>query len=308
MRYLEFETQKEFKAFVRKKGLTVKEYFETYEPKFDLFTNQKMPFNQSGKYATKHEIKNYLIRDFLHKRHMAKWLMDQYKPEQREYIIKKLKFRAKDKKWKFAPSQVECRSLQDVPSLNVVDYCNDEKIWNELGLPRKYQYIDFSPEFKGLSNTILAIDSRERKPLKFDIKTVDSKFAFGDYCFIQEPYFCNVFIERKSIQDLWGTMSNGFGRFCKEVERAKKQDGHLIVVVDYSFSKAEEYNEKKKYSKATASFVFHRIRELCQEYDNIQFVFSGGRKESVELIKKIGILGNRVKNIDLQYASDMRKI
>jgi len=77
--------------------------------------------------------------------------------------------------------------------------------------------------------------------------------------------------------------------------------------VDYLFSKAQSYNYNKKYSKASSEFIFHRIRELMQKYENVQFVFSGGRKQSVELIKKIGLLGEKAKTIDLQYALDMKK-
>ena len=307
MRYSEFKTQKEFKKFLRENDLTVAEYFEKYESKNDLFTNEKLNFKYSGKYPTKSDIEKYFLYDFRDKRHMAKWLDDQYKDAQREYILKKLNYRAKEKEWIHAPSQVECRSLREIPALNVIDYCNDEKLWKEFGLNRKYQYIDFKPRFETLNNTILAIDTREQKPLKIENSKI-IKLAFGDYCFIEEPYFCNVFIERKSIQDLWGTMSQGYDRFQREIERAASQNGYIIVVVDYLFSKAQSYNYNKKYSKASSEFIFHRIRELMQKYENVQFVFSGGRKQSVELIKKIGLLGEKAKTIDLQYALDMKKI
>lgn len=300
MRYSEFKTEKEFKKFLRDNKTLLADYFEEHEPRYDLLTNQKIAFKDR---------KTYFHTDFVDKRHMAKWLKDQYKPEQREYILRKLNHRKQEKDWKFAPSQVECRSLKDIPALNVVDYWSDEKLWKSFGLPRKCQYIDYEPVFEDLNDAILAIDSREQKPLKFEnIQTKPIKLAFGDYCFINEPYFSNVFIERKSIQDLWGTMSGGYERFNKEVERAKSQDGYLIVVVDYQFSKAQSYNYNKKYSKATADFIFHRIRELMQSFDNIQFVFSGGRKESVELIQKIGKLGEKAKTIDLQFALDMGEI
>ena len=267
MRYSEFKTEKEFKKFLRDNKILIKDYFEKFEPRYDLFTNKKLEFKDR---------KTYFNIDFSDKRHMAKWLGDQYKNVQREYILKKLKTKSKEKEWKFAPSQVECRSTKEIPALNILNYCED--------------------------------DSREQKPLEFSIPTIKSKLDFGDYCFINEPYFCNVFIERKSIQDLWGTMSQGYDRFQREVERAKSQNGYLVVVVDYTFSKAQSYNYNKRHSLATAEFIFHRIKDIMQKYDNIQFVFSGGRENSVKLFEKIGILGENVKTIDLQYCLDMKKI
>lgn len=299
MRYSNFKTEKEFKKFLRDNKLLIKDYFEKFEPRYDLLTNVQLEFKDR---------KTYFNIDFSDKRHMAKWLGDQYKDVQRDYILNKLKVKSKEKEWKFAPSQVECRSIKEIPALNVINYCEDDKIWQELGLTRRYQYKSFKGQFCGIEDSILAIDSREQKPLEFNTQTLKSKLDFGDYCFINEPYFCNVFIERKSIQDLWGTISKGYDRFQREIERAKKQNGYLVVVVDYAFSKAQSYNHNKKHSLATAKFIFHRIRELMQGYDNVQFVFSGGRKKSVELFEKIGILGENVKTIDLQYCLDMKKI
>ena len=299
MRYSEFKTEKEFKKFLRDNKILIKDYFEKFEPRYDLFTNKKLEFKDR---------KTYFNIDFSDKRHMAKWLGDQYKDVQREDILKKLKAKSKEKEWKFAPSQVECRSTKEIPALNILNYCEDDKIWQELGLTRRYQYKSFEGQFCDIQDSILAIDSREQKPLEFSIPTIKSKLDFGDYCFINEPYFCNVFIERKSIQDLWGTMSQGYDRFQREVERAKSQNGYLVVVVDYTFSKAQSYNYNKRHSLATAEFIFHRIKDIMQKYDNIQFVFSGGRENSVKLFEKIGILGENVKTIDLQYCLDMKKI
>ena len=44
----------------------------------------------------------------------------------------------------------------------------------------------------------------------------------------------NTYIERKSITDFIGTMSGGYERFKREVERAREQDAKLIVLVEES--------------------------------------------------------------------------
>lgn len=300
MRYSKFKTEKEFKKFLRDSNMLMADYFEEYEPRFDLHTNQQIKFKDR---------KSYFDTDFVDKRHMSKWLGDQHDKEAEDYIVKALKRRAKDKDWKFAPCQVECRSLNDIPSLNVLNYHGNNNIWERSKLYKRFKYNKPKFQFENLDGAVIGIDSREQKPLKFEgLKVVNSKFDFGDYCFISEPYFCNTFVERKSIQDLWGTMSKGFERFNKEIERAKNQNGYIFVVVDYTFLKALDYNENKKYSRATPEFIFHRIREILQTHDNVQFVFSGGRVASEDLIKKIGLLGENAKKYDLQYLIDMKLI
>ena len=112
MRYLDFKTKKEFRKFLRDNNLTEQMYFEKYEPKYDLFTNQKLAFTNTTR---------YFDEDFAAKMHMAKWLMDQYADVRNKYIVSKLKAKAKEKEWRYAPSQVECRSLKTVPALVKLD-------------------------------------------------------------------------------------------------------------------------------------------------------------------------------------------
>jgi len=300
MRYSEFKTEKEFKKFLRDNGILMSSYFEEYEPRFDLLTGEQIKFKDR---------KTYFTTNFVDKRNMAKWLSEQPLKNSEDYIVRALKSRAEEKDWKFAPCQVECRSLKDIPALNVLEYHGNPRVWERSKLCKRFEYSHVEFQFESLEGAVIGIDSREQKPLDFKgIKAINSKFDFGDYCFIGEPYFCNTFVERKSIQDLWGTMSKGFERFNREIERAKVQGGYIFVVVDCPFSKAQTYNKNKKYSKATAEFIFHRIREILQAHDNVQFVFSGGRVASENLIRKIGLLGENAKRYDLQYLIDMKLI
>lgn len=57
------------------------------------------------------------------------------------------------------------------------------------------------------------------------------------------------------------------------MSRAKDSGAYIIVLIDYLYSKATGYNHNKRYSKSTANFIFHRIRKMLQNYDNVQFVF-----------------------------------
>lgn len=301
MKYSEFKSEKDFKAFCRENKITIKEYFEKYYPKKDLYTGEKLDFKDAS---------SYFSVNFSDKRNMVKWLNSISKEESEKYIIDCLNKRAKEKEWLFFPCQVETRSTKVIPALNITDYCKNEKIYSETKLKKRFIYPEkIEYKFVNLENLIIGYDTREQKSIIFkNTEMVQSKLNFGDYVPLSEPYFCNVFFERKSISDLWGTVSKGYERFCRELERAKEQDAYIVVVVDYLFSKAMSYNYNKKFSKASSEFIFSRIRDILQKYENVQFVFSGDRKRSPELIKKIILMGENAKIYDLQYLLDMKEI
>jgi hypothetical protein len=63
----------------------------------------------------------------------------------------------------------------------------------------------------------------------------------------------------------------------------------------------EEYN-KQSYKKFNLKYVFHNMRDLQRQYgDCCQFVFSGSRDLSVELIPKLLVLGKSLWKTDIQY-------
>ena len=261
MRYSEFKTEAEFKKYLRREKILMAEYFEKFEPRYDLYSNEVIKYKDRA---------SYLSTYFNDKRNMSKWLKIQDKETSLNFIKNRFKFR-----------KVKQRFV--------------------------YEEVDY--KFDNLDEAIIGIDTREKNRLDLKgIKTIKHKFDFGDYGFINEPYFCNIFFERKSITDLWGTMSKGYDRFCREIERAKDSGAYVIVMIDYAYSKATGYNFNKKYSKSTSKFIFHRIRKMLQTYDNVQFVFSGGRDQSEYLIKKIGLIGEKAKTYDIQYLLDTKKI
>ena len=300
MRYSEFETEKEFKKYLRRENILIAEYFEKFEPRFDLYTDEKIKYKDRA---------TYLSTYFTDKRNMSKWLKMQDKDTALQFIKKAVKFRKDKDDLQFVPCQVEARNLKQIPSINAYPYINEPSVWEGLDLKQRFEYGELEYEFDSLDGAIIGIDTREKNKLELSgIKTLKHKFDFGDYGFINEPYYCNTFFERKSIADLWSTISANYDRFCREMERAKESEAYIIVLVDYAYSKATGYNYNKRYSKSTSNFIFHRIRQMLQTYDNVQFVFSGGREQSEYLIKKIGMMGKNAKKYDLQYLIDTKKI
>ena len=60
--------------------------------------------------------------------------------------------------------------------------------------------------------------------------------------------------------------------------------------------------------KATPEFIFHRVRNICQKYPHVQFLFVNGRKEASRVIERIFTSNCVHKKTDLQLAYDKRKL
>ena len=72
---------------------------------------------------------------------------------------------------------------------------------------------------KNQSSAKIYVDTREQKPLDFENLNKQIKnLKFGDYAFSDRD--SNTYIERKSVSDFIGTLSGGFDRFTREIERA----------------------------------------------------------------------------------------
>ncbi len=89
---------------------------------------------------------------------------------------------------------------------------------------------------------ILYIDTREQTPFSFvgysGLLILRKKLDFGDYGMrFSDSYKARVVFERKSIPDLFGTLTNGHDRFKRELEKAKANNYKLIIVVEGTIKK-----------------------------------------------------------------------
>jgi hypothetical protein len=122
---------------------------------------------------------------------------------------------------------------------------------------------------------------------------------------------CNSYIERKSLNDFIGTISGGFDRFEREIERAESEDAYLIIVVEKKLSSALNFNSLRELSskiKATPEFIFHRVRQLIQNNNHIQFLFVDGQDEASRVTEKILTVGCIVRGVDLQLCYDTKNL
>mgnify|MGYP001327431575 CR=1 FL=1 len=306
-----FDTEKELHKHLRKHKMRMVEYYQTYHPRYDLYDGNIIKFKNK---------KQYFNSDFNSKTNLRMWLKKQPEKDAKEYCSNLLSKRKEEKELIFAPTQVELRSLMSPP----IQYYNDLFGWNgyyslcsELGFKNKHQIFNDiisgaeyeKPEYK------IYVDTREQRPLRFTRGIELKTLKFGDYAFSSKIATCNCYIERKSLSDLIGTLSGGYERFIKEIERAKESEAYLVVLVEAKFNTAlyfnhqiKSHNKEKVFKKvkATPEFIFHRVRRISQKYPNVQFLFVDGRKEASRVIDRIFTSGCIHKKIDLQFAYDTK--
>jgi ERCC4-type nuclease len=97
----------------------------------------------------------------------------------------------------------------------------------------------------------LIVDSREQLPLSFPSSTFSVERAglnVGDYQCRWGEKMIPIAFERKSLGDLFGTMTNGYERFRKEMERAKDQKIELILLIEKSMREVAKGYEHSRFS------------------------------------------------------------
>ncbi|MEK6878839.1 MAG: hypothetical protein AABY22_04490, partial [Nanoarchaeota archaeon] len=65
-----------------------------------------------------------------------------------------------------------------------------------------------------------------------------------------------------------------------------------------NFDKSDWYG---KFTKCSSEFIFSRIRETCQNRENVQWLFCKNREHMKELILKIFGMKINPRILDLQY-------
>jgi hypothetical protein len=299
----EFKDEKSLHLALKSYGLNKEKYYHKYYPKKDFLTDEVINFKSK---------EQYFNNDFNHKNNMKKWLKIQPIEKAREYCREILVKRKKEKKIIFSPSQVELRSIMS-PSIlfynkifnNYYDLCESLELKNKFMSPDNI-YNQFKNKLS-IKDTIY-IDTREQNWLKFNIPFEIKTLPYGDYTC--NNYNCNCYIERKSLSDFISTLSTGnINRFNNEILKAKKDGAYLIVIIEEKLSNALSFKHLPHISKkikVTPEFIFHNLRSLMQNYDNLQFLFVDGREEMKRVIESIFSSECFYKKIDLQLAYDMK--
>jgi hypothetical protein len=241
---------------------------------------------------------------------MLKWCASESEDKVGEYIIKKLKDRIENKKLKYAPNHLELKiaQLPDIDTYKNIfgsysKACSKAGVKPLFSKPITSRFFNDDEEFEDLE---IMIDTREQKPLVFN-SSQDLKLDFGDYTVAGEDYNY-TYVDRKAEQDFKGTLSGGFERFKRELDRVKQFESYLFVVVESDLNKIYKNNMFGPH-KSNLKFIYHNMRVLTHEYKGYcQFVFTGNRANSQSIIPKILTLGKSLWDVDLQYYIDKGKV
>lgn len=282
-------------------GIKIDQYLKWNLNKRDLFTKEIIGFKS---------FEQYLLTDFVNKKNMLSWLKLEKDGLSKKFLLNKIIEHSKLKSVCYFPSCSELRTISYLPSIKTYEFFfPDLNIFIEsTGLIRRFNYNKNELNFNFIHKKNITIDTREQKPINLiDCEVSIEKLEFGDYSSDRL-----LSVERKSLSDLVSTLSSGFDRFNREILRAKEAGGYLVVVTECDINKflSFSYSRTGKFAKASSDFIFHRFREVCKNYpDNVQFCFSGGRKESSNLIPKILSLDvNAAKSLDFQYLIEQNLI
>jgi len=120
--------------------------------------------------------------------------------------------------------------------------------------------------------TIL-VDTREQSPV-FAGKRMT--LPFGDYaCELDDGTMPPVFFERKSIPDLFGTMSKGYERFRKMLRRAAEAEVRIVIIIEGSLRKVLKGYPRSQRTGASVVKQLYTIRAVY----GVEVVFCQDRLE-----------------------------
>lgn len=147
---------------------------------------------------------------------------------------------------------------------------------------------------------IILCDTREQLPLEFAHPYVEgvtfTTLPVGDYCVkFQDAHQPPIFFERKSISDLFGTMSSGYKRFRREIMRSKESKSELIIIIEGTVT---DILRGTKYSQVDGLKILRTILSVWDKYKVIS-VFCRDRKEMATFIAEYYCAygRNRARNV-----------
>lgn len=300
----EFESERALHCHIKVHQMTLADYYVKFYQRKNKLTGELLPFKNKDEYFSK---------DFSNRSQLIKWC-ERGGEDVAGYILKLLKERIDSKNLKRGPGHIELK-VQSLPPLDsyldifqsytkACEECGVEPLFGSRIPPEFFEDID-------MSDMKIFIDTREQQPLSFT-NSESMKLDFGDYTAAGE-YYDYTYVDRKSANDLIGTLSLGnLDRFKREVSRAKELGSYLFVVIESDMPRLEAYmraakNNKFGPHKTNLKFIYHNMREIMHEFaDSCQFVFSGSRENSEKIIEKILFFGRKLWNVDLQYYIDKK--
>lgn len=136
----------------------------------------------------------------------------------------------------------------------------------------------------------IIVDTREQLPL-FTRNCIRYKLLVGDYSTVAlRNSYC---IERKSLQDLYGTITKGHVRFRNEIIRASVNNITLVLVIEGSRKKFINKKFPGGSARKTSGETLDKIMTTVEKRYNIEVIWCSSRTIARRCIVKL--LTNQTK-------------
>lgn len=289
----QFPSERSLDAHLKVHG-GVEEYYSTWYPRQDLYDGSFIKFKSR---------KEYFLTYFNSKTSRLNFYRDNSDKRARETFEKEFD-QDKDKKgYDFLPCSnyfdlSDYAGIKTIKKLfgNCLDFCKQNNLTQLYSKPLPKNF--WSPLDREIE---IHIDTREQLPFVFK-KSISNKLDIGDYTAGGE-LFSKTFVDRKSPSDFISTFGSqkGFDRFKNEIERCKKFNSFLFVIVESSISDLEEFAKKSKFHAGT-NFAFHNVRKiLVEDKENVQFIFCPNRTAANEICERVLFHGSPLWECDIQF-------
>ena len=290
-----FDSDRSFHSHLKKHGMYQAEYYCKYYPRYSLYYKNQIPFINK---------KDYFLKEFIDLNEFLLWENSISSELAKAKCLELLRKRVEEKKYEYAPFHNELKTTS-LPPIDIYKkhFKSYTKACKNIGLePLFNKPLPSNFREKKIPDFTMLVDTREQDPLPF-AKTKKEKLYVGDYL-IQKDGYTYTYVDRKSETDFLGTLSAGVGRFEKEIHKSATLNGYLFVVIESTIDKIKN-NHKRFKKKTSLEYVFHNMRNLTHKYPRkIQFLFTGSRDKSLEIIPKLLYHGDSLWNVDLQYYLD----
>lgn len=294
-----------FHKHLKSHEITQIAYYQKFYPRYDKLDGSLIRFKNRDFYFTS---------DFNSRDNLATWLNKAGPDEAKEYVKSYLLRRKERKNLVFAPCQVELRSLP-IPGLAYLNklFGSYYQACEEIGFKLRHKdFVTWDAPLYLTKHHKIFIDSREKDILDFrNVSTEVRKLDYGDYCFSDNDWTGKTYVERKSLNDFIGTFSFKLRSFRNELDRAREEYAYVIIIIEETLHNCLRFKDLPylpKQIKVSPEFIFFNVREIIQDYDNVQFLFVESHAACGKMVEKLFSFGKAVQHYDLQLLKDINKI
>ena len=294
----DFESPSSLHRHLKAHALHQPEYYVKHYARRSLLTGELLPYRS---------YEDYFSRDFASTAEMVKWARSVSKPEAQTYLLERLGERKREKNLEFAPCDIDLKLSKLPPSTVFAEiFGSYRKAFEKVGLKERWTTEASTVQIP--ADVRILIDTREQQPLSVPYTIEEQKLDFGDYTFAGEHHN-STFVDRKSASDFRSTLTSGYDRFVREIERARSFGSFLFIVIEATMKQVQENTYNTSKNASSIALAWKNTKEICNAHADVcQFLFTGSRENSERVIPILLANGPRLWFTDVQHLFDARKL